>query len=321
MFLLSPLELAEAKQRNTQPVVPVEFKGEVRLQELTWFALTRDPETGYQGLQKVGEPLFSGRDPLPIGKLVTVREDSLVIVLPGGTTMRIAKGKRLPGPRVLLFVQGLQLDVLRFEVRYGGGPASPGAEYSVIRVVGRQAVLQRDALAGEGQSTAPGSAGSGRPLGRPEAPAPGGPSSPPKDSNLANLVNRLPLSEVAPDTWELPARDAREIGGQVGGLLTEALASAKPSLTLWYGVALSLETSLGAGTLDRRGFLIDNIKLAQRTGLELGDRILFVNEQPVNTFGGLYRIYKTLTSDSGVSEVKVVVNRDSQVRALTYRLR
>ena len=121
--------------------------------------------------------------------------------------------------------------------------------------------------------------------------------------------------------WELPARDAREIGGHIGAFLTEALASAKPSLTLWYGVALSMDTSLGAGTLDRRGFLIDNIKLAQRMGLEMGDRILFVNEQPVNTFGGLYRIYKNLTSDSEVSEVKVVVNRDNHVRALTYRLR
>ena len=164
------------------------------------------------------------------------------------------------------------MELLRFEVRYGGVPAPPGADYSVVRIVGREAILQREALAGEDRTTAPVSAGSGRPLGRPEAIATGGPSSPSKEKILANLVNSLPISEVAPDTWELPARDAREIGSHVGGFLAEAVASAKPSVTLWYGVALSMDTSLGAGTLDRRGFLIDNIKLAQRTGLEMGDQ-------------------------------------------------
>jgi len=35
----------------------------------------------------------------------------------------------------------------------------------------------------------------------------------------------------------------------------------------------------------------------------------------------LYHIYKTVTSDAAVSEVKLVVNRDNQLRTLTYRLR
>jgi hypothetical protein len=53
----------------------------------------------------------------------------------------------------------------------------------------------------------------------------------------------------------------------------------------------------------------------------MGDRILFVNEEPVNTLGGLFRLYKKLKSDAGVSEVKLVINRDNQLRTLTYRLR
>ena len=53
----------------------------------------------------------------------------------------------------------------------------------------------------------------------------------------------------------------------------------------------------------------------------MGDRILFVNKQPVNSLGGLVRIYKELKSDPALSEVKVVVKRGDQVRTLTYRIR
>jgi S1-C subfamily serine protease len=82
-----------------------------------------------------------------------------------------------------------------------------------------------------------------------------------------------------------------------------------------------MDTSLGSGTLDRRGFKIEYAKLARRTGLEVGDRILFVNDQPVNSVGGLYRIYRQLKSESALSEVKVVINRNNQLQTLTYRIR
>ena len=82
-----------------------------------------------------------------------------------------------------------------------------------------------------------------------------------------------------------------------------------------------MDTSLGSGTLDRRGFKIEYAKLARRTGLEVGDRILFVNDQPVASAGGLFRIFRSLKADSALSEVKVVINRNNQMRTLTYRIR
>ncbi len=56
-------------------------------------------------------------------------------------------------------------------------------------------------------------------------------------------------------------------------------------------------------------------------GLEVGDRILFVNEQPVASAGGLFRIYRTLKANSVLSEVKVVINRGNRLRTLTYHIR
>ncbi len=138
---------------------------------------------------------------------------------------------------------------------------------------------------------------------------------------MAELVDRVAFVKVAPGTWQVPAQAVKQIGGQVGPLLTEALSSATPSFTRGYGIALKLDTSLGSGTLDRRGFLIGTARLASRAGLEVGDRILFVNDQPVNSVGGLYRIYRQLKSESALSEVKVIINRSNQMQTLTYRIR
>ncbi len=172
------------------------------------------------------------------------------------------------------------------------------SEYVVVEIAGRQALLERrtDSV----------------PRGSPFAA---------EGVSLPEMVDRVAFVEVAPGTWQVPAQAVKQIGGQVGPLLTEALSSATPSFTRGYGIALTLDRSLGSGTLDRRGFLIGTTRLAHRAGLEVGDRILFVNDQPVNSVGGLYRIYRQLNSESALSEVKVVINRNNQLQTLTYRIR
>jgi hypothetical protein len=219
----------------------------------------------------------------------------------------------------LVYAGSLVLDTLRFQVRHGVASAAPGTDYSVIEILGRQAILQRDALPTEGQYAV--AAVPLRPAGRPLEPLGGTGSSAVRAATLASLMNAAPIREVAPGTWEVPAHEAQELSSHAGALFSEALASATPHFTPWYGLALTVDTSLGGGTLDRRGFLINSLRLAQRAGLEMGDRILFVNDEPVSSLGGLYRMYKKLRSDTGASEVRVVVNRANQLRTLTYRIR
>jgi hypothetical protein len=275
----------------------VEFAGEVRLPETTRFALIRDPATEYLGLYKDGEAIFESGKPLPLAKIVAVPDETLVLTLPTGRTVEISRGGKLPGNRRLIFVRSALIDTLRYHVRYEPTAMSSG-DYALIEIKGRQALLERrtDSVPGGSSFTAEG-------------------------VPLPELVDRVAFIKVAPGTWQVPVQAAKQIGGQVGPLLTEALSSATPSFTRGYGIALRLDTSLGSGTLDRRGFLIGYARLAHRVGLEVGDRILFVNDQPVNSVGGLYRIYRQLKSDSALSEVKVVINRNNQLQTLTYRIR
>jgi hypothetical protein len=315
LCLASPTLMEGNKGAEPGAEARVEFMAEVRLPDPTWFALIRDPEADHQSLYKGGEPIFTGMDPMPLGKLVAVRQDSIVVALPSGKTIRIAAGGRFPGSRALVFVRSIQLDSFRFQVRYGKPSPFPGTDYSVVEIRGRQAILQRDALPTDGRAAF---AAATPALSEKHTLTE---SSSHRGASLASLVNAVPVREVAPDTWEVAAAHVKQVSDNAGELFSEALASAVPSLTPWYGVALKVATSLGGGTLDRRGFLVENLKLAQRAGLEMGDRILFVNDEPVNSLSGLYRMYKKLSSDSSVSEVTVVVNRDNRLRTLTYRVR
>jgi hypothetical protein len=321
VFLASPTLLESAQGEKAKPDALVEFTAEVRLPAPTRFALIRDAEVDHQSLHKPGEPIFVGADPLPLGKLLRVDENAMVLALTSGHTVQVPKGTQFPGGRGLIFIRGVLLETLRYQIRYGRTAAAPGADYSLVEIRGRQAILQRDALPGEGRTGGVIAVGPGLPPGRMGTAASGGPSSRPKENTLATLVSNIPIHEVAPDTWELPAHDAKEIGNHSSQLLFESLGSATPSVTMRYGIALTVDTSLGNGTLDRRGFLVNHLTLASRLGLDMGDRILFVNDEPVNSLGGLYRIHKKLKSDSQVSEVKLVVNRSNQLRTLTYRLR
>jgi hypothetical protein len=298
LFALGAGIFLEARRgEGSQLEARVEFAGEVRLPETTRFALIRDPATGYLGLYKDGEALFENGKPLPLAKIVAVYDETLVLTLPSGRVVEIPRGGKLPGHRRLVFVRSALIDRLRYQVRYEP-TAMSSSEYVVVEIAGRQALLER----------------------RTDS-VPGGSSFAAEGVPLPELVDRVAFVEVVPGTWQVPAQAVKQIGSQVGPLLTEALSSATPSFTRGYGIALTLDTSIGTGTLDRRGFLIGTARLAHRAGLEVGDRILFVNDQPVNSIGGLYRIYRQLKSESTLSEVKVVINRNNQMRTLTYRIR
>jgi uncharacterized membrane protein YgcG len=298
LFALGAATLVAAgRGEGSQPEARVELVGEVRLPEPTRFAMIRDPATGYLGLYTDGEAIFKNEKPLPLAKIVAVYDETLVLTLPSGRTVEIPRGSKIPGQRRLIFARSTLIDTLRYQVRYEPRAMS-SSEYVVVEIAGRQALLER----------------------RTDS-VPGGSSFAAEGVPLPELVDRVAFVKVAPGTWQVPAQAAKQIGGQVGPLLTEALSSATPSFTRGYGIALTLDTSLGSGTLDRRGFLIGTTRLAHRAGLEVGDRILFVNDQPVNSVGGLYRIYRQLKSESVLSEVKVVINRSNQLQTLTYRIR
>ena len=311
---LATAALLDAGQQGKSPTASrVATIGDVRLPQATPFALVHDPATGQVGLYKEGEAIFAGDNPLPVGNIIAIESRSLRLATPGGSIIDITEGSRLPGSRPLIFVRSAWLDSLRFQLRFGR-TAAYGKNYSVVSIEGQHAILERAAAPGEdaatGTGAVPGASGS-----------PKGENATSGDSDVVDIMKRIPFAEVAPDTWEIPEWNAKEVGNYLWPVLAETLRSAMPVVTFNDGLGLRLNNSLGMGTLDHEGFRIDYVKLANRTGLDVGDRILSVNDQPVNSAGGLVRLYRQLHSDPNLSEVKVVITRNNQPRTLTYRIR
>jgi hypothetical protein len=282
----------------------------------TRFALIRDTATGLVSLHREGEPIFEGNSPLPVGKVTAVEERALRVALTSGGDVQIKEGAGIPSLRRLIFVRSAWLTALRFQLRYGAASAS-SRQYAVVDIQGQRAILERAAAPGEDLPKASIMAvpGSPRGLKGPRASAIGEPGT------VTDAINRIPFAEVAPDTWEVPERSVRDLGRQVWPLLSESLVGATPVVTFNDGVGIRLNNAVGTGTLDSEGFRIDYVKLARRTGLEVGDRILSVNDQPVNSAGSLVRLYRQLSSDAGVSEINVLIRRGSEQRTITYRIR
>ncbi len=319
-FLLAPADLLEAGQaQKPQPESRIEVVGDVRMPQPTRFALIRDTATGLVSLYREGEPIFEGDSPLPLGKIVAVEDRALRVALTSGGDVQINKGASIPGLRRLIFVRSAWLTALRFQLRHGAASAS-SRQYAVVDIQGQRAILERAAEPGEDSPKASIIAVPGSPRGLKE-PRAGGGIAVGESGTVADTVNRIPFAEVSPDTWEIPERNVRELGREAWPLLSETLVGATPVVTFNDGVGIRLNNALGTGTLDSQGFRIDYMKLARRTGLEVGDRILSVNDQPVNSAGSLVRLYRQLSSDAGVSELNVLIRRGGDLRTVTYRIR
>ena len=116
-----------------------------------------------------------------------------------------------------------------------------GKLHSVVDIAGGRALLERNASPGERHATT-GPTAVSRPQRRPWGAPAGGDSSPArKRATLAEVVNRTPFNEVAPDTWEIPTREVKELGNHLGS---------SPAVAEWYvggyaGVAIPNGEDIG----------------------------------------------------------------------------
>ncbi len=116
-----------------------------------------------------------------------------------------------------------------------------GKLHSVVDIVGRQAILERNASPGERHATT-GPTAVSRPQRRPwRVPGAADSLSPPESAILSEVANRTPFKEVAPDTWEIPTREVKELGNHLGS---------SPAVAEWYvggyaGVAIPNGEDIG----------------------------------------------------------------------------
>jgi S1-C subfamily serine protease len=81
------------------------------------------------------------------------------------------------------------------------------------------------------------------------------------------------------------------------------------------------DSPVADGILGPRGFRVTSPNLARQAGLEVGDVILMVNGQQINSFGDLYAVYRNLKRAGHRLRVDVSLERQGVPVTKTYLLR
>lgn len=137
----------------------------------------------------------------------------------------------------------------------------------------------------------------------------------------ATTLDTLRVEGAGRDDYRVSAaglRSAMHHGEQV---VMEAWSTVRPMLSWNHGMAFEVKSPIVDGVLGPRGFRLTSPKLAERAGLEMGDVVLAVNDQPINGFGDVFRLYRQVKADQHLSAVEITLERQGRLVTKTYRIR
>lgn len=137
----------------------------------------------------------------------------------------------------------------------------------------------------------------------------------------ATILGKVRVNGVGRDTYDVSAADLRMAMNHGEQVLMEAWSTVRPMLSLDQGINFQIKSPVADGVLGPRGFRVTSPNLAERAGLEMGDVVLAVNQQPITGFGDIFRLYRKVKADQSLSAVEVKLERQGQLMTKTYRIR
>jgi hypothetical protein len=137
----------------------------------------------------------------------------------------------------------------------------------------------------------------------------------------ATILGKVQVKGAGRDNYEVSAADLRMAMDHGEQVLMEAWSTVRPMLSWDQGINFQIKSPVADGVLGPRGFRVTSPNLAERAGLEMGDVVLAVNQQPINGFGDLFRLYRQVKADQRLTMVELKLERQGQLVTKTYRIR
>jgi hypothetical protein len=137
----------------------------------------------------------------------------------------------------------------------------------------------------------------------------------------ATILGKVRVKGAGRDNYEVSAADLRMAMDHGEQVLMEAWSTVRPMLSWDQGINFQVKSPIADGVLGPRGFRVTSPNLAERAGLEMGDVVLAVHQQPITGFGDVFRLYRKVKADQNLSVVEVKLERQGQLMTKTYRIR
>jgi hypothetical protein len=135
------------------------------------------------------------------------------------------------------------------------------------------------------------------------------------------ILGKVRVEGVGRDTYDVSSADLRMAMNHGEQVLMEAWSTVRPMISLDQGITFHIKSPVADGVLGPRGFKVTSPNLAERAGLEMGDVVLAINQQPINGFGDVFRLYRQVKADQSLSTVEVKLERQGQLVTKTFRIR
>ena len=135
------------------------------------------------------------------------------------------------------------------------------------------------------------------------------------------VLGRVRVKGAGRDAYEVSSADLKLAMDHGGAVLMEAWNSVRPMLSWTQGINFHVTSAVADGVLESQGFRVTSPKLAERAGLEAGDVVVAVNQQPIRGFGDVFRVYRQVRASTNLSTVELKIDRQGQLVTKTYRIR
>jgi hypothetical protein len=268
---------------------------EITFATLKRFAILTERDRGRQRLYAVGDTLLNPADPLHAVTLQQIGQARIRVR--DSRTQRdvwIAAGDGIPGLSDRRYTRTVSLRAVEYQYVATIAPRDPEAR--VQRIQDERALLVLEV-----------------------PPAPRSRRAGTSTSDLAAL-ERVRITEASPNTYDINRAELRDALDQGGRQLAQEWPRVEPLLSLSEGLSLQVKSPLAEGRLSTRGFELTNPRLAGRAGLEVGDVIVAINGQSVNSPGDLYTLYRQAMS-SPLSNLEIRLERNGTPITKVYRIR
>lgn len=135
------------------------------------------------------------------------------------------------------------------------------------------------------------------------------------------ILGKVRVKGAGRDAYEISSADLLMAMNHGGRVLMEAWTAVRPMLSWDQGINFHVKSAVADGVLGSQGFRVTSPKLAERAGLEAGDIVIAVNEQPIHGFSDVFRLYRQVRANQNLSAVELKIERQGQVVTKTYRIR
>ena len=149
-------------------------------------------------------------------------------------------------------------------------------------------------------------------------------SSAPASAPSQDLITKIQVTQLNDHTYEIQKESLEPLANSLRGGLDHLTETFDLSFSVLNSTSVEFSSSLGEATINQEGFTITRFGFTRTAelGLQVGDRILSINEQSVTSPLNAWGIVRMLLSqETNLNQLRVQLIRDDMPLTKTYRLK